>query len=144
MDYTHFPIRLTVLVALTAGLSLSSGCKKEGPCSGGGMTVDERALPTPWKELAPAPAGAIACADEQMDMRSEWARSYELGDSPKAGYEAFYDQLKSKGWMRVPYKSDERYETMFEQAGHRLKLFTSSNVKDKGWVTLTFTQAKPK
>jgi hypothetical protein len=142
MSYQHFSIRLVAPIALAAALLMSSGCKKTGPCSGGGMMVDDRVLPEPWKQLAPPPADAISCTTEDVITRAEWSRSYELGDSPKAGYHAFYDHLKSKGWQRVTYDTDERYETMFERSGHRLKLFASSHVKEKGWLTLTFTKAK--
>ena len=94
--------------------------------------------------LAAPPADAIACVAEDGATTEVWSRHYELGDSPKAGYTAFYDHLKSLGWEMKPDKSGERFEAVFIRSGHSLELFASSNVKDKGWLTVTFTPAKKK
>jgi hypothetical protein len=130
-------------VALLGVVLVFGGCKKE-PCAGGGMTRDDRALPEPWSTLAAPPADAIACVAEDGATTEVWSRHYELGDSPKAGYTAFYDHLKSLGWEMKPDKSGERFEAVFIRSGHSLELFASSNVKDKGWLTVTFTPAKKK
>lgn len=122
-------------------LLVGGGCKG-GPCSGLGMMRDDRPLPDPWGTLAPPPAEAVGCMSQEKEMQLEWSRSYELGDSPEAGYTAFYDQLKGAGWSRTERKSTERFEAWFTRSGHSVRLFASSHVEDLGWVTVEFTAAE--
>ncbi len=108
------------------------------------MMRDDRPLPKPWDTMAPPPAEAVGCMSQEKEMQLEWSRSYEIGDSPKAGYTAFYDQIKAKGWARQADKSStEPYEVWFERAGHELRLFASAHVEDMGWITVEFTPAQP-
>jgi len=130
-----------VVVCGVSALLIGNGCNS-GPCSGLGMMRDDRPLPEPWDVLADPPGEAVGCMSQVERMQLEWSRNYELGDSPKAGYTAFCEQLQGKGWSRTDKTSTEPFEAWFERSGHSLRLFTSSHVEDMGWVTVEFKPAE--
>lgn len=107
------------------------------------MTVDSRQLPEDWQAAAPAPTGAVACHEESGATDTEYSRNYELGASPKEGFETFGAHLTAAGWAELPAKEISEYylQATFAKDGARLELKVSRKVENKGWCTVTFTPA---
>lgn len=131
---------LQLLVAPFGLVLLTTGCESK-PCSGGGMKVDDRALPEAWEATAPALPGAIACVEDQPSGGSEWSRSYEFGADAHDGNAKWTAHLTGKGWKDTGGIVDDDIfvQTTFEREGHKIELKCSRMVEDKGWCTLQFT-----
>jgi hypothetical protein len=131
------PIQLALILCVPL---LVPACDS-GPCSGGGMEEDKRALPEAWAKSAPPAAGAIACHSADGSTDQEFERSYEGGKSPKEGFDLWNGHLTGKGWKATgETKDDDVYhQETYELDGAKIALQCSKRTPDKGWCTLAFT-----
>lgn len=135
------------LLLLTVALSMPHTACKKGPCEGGGKFLEKKPLPPEWKALDSIPSGTHQCGSKEQKTEPHMRRFDMPGKSPKEAYEVWMKHLRAKGFRLVkPEISSLGYSAIVRYTGSRaasrgaqIKVYVSRSVKDRGWVTVTFT-----
>jgi hypothetical protein len=152
-------IRTTSALALTFFVSLGSlGCKPKGPCTGGGMVVDERELAPTLKELG-APGKGAYCRAESSTEPNSTHRHYEITDhSPSEMVDAWNEHMTDAGWRDItPFDTLARnleeahagegcgmFESVWAKDGVSDRVTVSvSFCAEMGWSNLSLVECKP-